>query len=330
MDFVIKSEYDGKIIKDFLKSNINLSRNMLILLKNKSDGITVNGNRATVRYRLSKGDVLSLNYENADEIYKDKSFVAENQNLLSLLDIVYEDEFILAVNKPPNMPSHPSINHFDDTLANMVVTYFRNKNINSFFRAVNRLDKNTSGIVLIAKNQIMSARLNDSMKNGGIRKTYIAVSNGNVNDICHDDNKAKFAELGGFIEFDEVQKTGRIVAPIKREQDSIIKRVCAKDGDYAETEFKILKSNVQASVLEVEPKTGKTHQIRLHFFTAGFPLLGEDLYCDENISKTDNDYHINRHALHAYSLEFTHPENNKKMTLKCELPEDIKSIINKI
>jgi len=309
MDFVIKSEYDKKTIKEFIRANINLSRNMLIILKNKSDGITVNGNRVTVRYMLSEGDVLSLNYENVDEINKDKSFVAENKSLLNLLDIVYEDEYILAVNKPANMPSHPSINHFDDTLANMVVSYFRSKNINSFYRAVNRLDKNTSGIVLIAKDKIISARLNDMMKRGEIKKTYIAVVRGNIENFA--------------------KETNRIIAPIRREHDSIIKRVCAQDGDYAETEFKVLKSNDNASVLEVYPITGRTHQIRLHFYTAGFPLLGEDLYCENNIN-INYDYQINRHALHAYSLEFNHPGNNKKINISCELPEDILSIINRI
>jgi len=307
MDFVIKSAYAGKTVKDFLKSNVNLSRNMLIILKNKSDGIMVNGNRVTVRFVLSERDVLSLNYENVDELNQDKSFVAENQNLLNLLDIIYEDDFMIAVNKPPNMPSHPSINHFDDTLANLVVTYFRNNNIKSFYRAVNRLDKNTSGIVLVAKDKIISARLNDMMKRGEIKKTYIAVVRGNIENFA--------------------KETNRIIAPIRREHDSIIKRVCAPDGDYAETEFKLLKSNDKASVLEVYPKTGRTHQIRLHFCLVGFPLLGEDLYCENNINF---DYQINRHALHAYSLEFNHPQNNKKINISCEIPEDMASIINKI
>ena len=325
MDFVVKSEYSGKTVKDFIKASFDISRKMLILLKNKSDGIMVNGIRVTVRFVLSEGDILSLNYENADEILKENSFVAENQSLLPLLNIIYEDDFILAVNKPPNMPSHPSINHFDDTLANLVVTYFRNNNISSFYRAVNRLDKNTSGIVLIAKDKIMSARLNGMMQNGYIRKTYIAVLNGNVNHI-YLENLLKIAEIGGVFEYDPNEKTGRIIAPIRREHDSIIKRVCAIDGDYCETEFKILKSNDNISVAEVYPKTGRTHQIRLHFHAIGCPLLGEDLYCENNNETCE----IKRHALHAYSLEFFHPENNKKMTIKCELPEDMLSIINKI
>jgi len=327
MDFVIQSEYDKKTVKEFLRANIKLSRNMLIILKNKSDGITVNGNRATVRYMLSEGDILSLNYENVDEIYKNKSFVAENQSLLNLLDIVYEDDSILAVNKPPNMPSHPSVNHFDDTLANMVVSYFRSKNINSFYRAVNRLDKNTSGIVLIAKDKIMSARLNDRMKRGEIKKTYIAVLDG---DICAGEHSSPLREINGVFEYDAETKTGRIIAPIKRERDSIIKRVCAKDGDYSETEFKVLKSNENISVLEVYPITGRTHQIRLHFFTIGFPLLGEDLYCENPCGGELCSLRINRHALHAYSIEFSHPENNKKIILSCDVPDDMKNIINKI
>ena len=336
MDFVIQSDYDGKTVKDFIRYNFNISRNTLIILKNKSDGITVNNNRVTVRFILSKGDILSLNYENIDELNQDKSFVAENQNLLGLLDIVYEDDFILAVNKPPNMPSHPSINHFDDTLANLVVTYFRNKNINSFYRAVNRLDKNTSGIVLIAKDKIISARLNDMMKRGEIKKTYIAVLNGDINLIT-DAQCAPLLKIGGSFEYNPDAKTGRITAPIKREHDSIIKRVCHKDGDYAETEFKVLKTSISfsdsddsfISVLEVYPKTGRTHQIRLHFHALGCPLLGEDLYCEKNIIQNQY-YQIDRHALHARSLEFIHPHSNKKINISCELPQDISSIINKI
>jgi len=332
MDFVIQSDYAdyaGKTVKEFLRANVGLSRNMLIMLKNKSDGITVNHNRVTVRRVLALGDVLSLNYENIDEIHQDKSFVAENRNLLGLLDIVYEDDFILAVNKPPDMPSHPSINHFDDTLANLVVTYFRSKNSKSFYRAANRLDKNTSGIVLIAKDKIMSARLNNMMIRGDIKKTYIAVLDGNIDCLCDSvklgEINENLAAVNGSLEYDPETRTGRIVAPIRREHDSIIKRVCARDGDYSETGFKVLKSgnHNHISVLEVYPKTGRTHQIRLHFCKIGLPLLGEDLYCGH----VNQEYRMNRHALHAYSLEFSHPENNKKITLTCELPDDIGSII---
>ncbi|MCL2095499.1 MAG: RluA family pseudouridine synthase [Oscillospiraceae bacterium] len=336
MDFVVKSEYHGKTVKDFLRANIDISRNMLILLKNKSDGITVNKTRVTVRFVLSEGDILSLNYEDIDEIYN-KSSVVENRNLLDLIDIIYEDDFILAANKPPGMPSHPSINHFDDTLANAVTAYFGNQNISFIYRAVNRLDKNTSGIALIAKDKITSAKLNNMMQKGDIRKTYIGALNGDVN-IIYPNNRRKIGEinkslekLGGRFEYDEGKDLWRITAPIKRERGSIIKRVCAPDGDYAETEFKILKScdKINASVAEIYPKTGRTHQIRLHFHAIGFALLGEDLYCEpETIDPVKSG--IDRHALHAYSLEFIHPESNKKIVIKCELPNDMSDIINGI
>jgi 23S rRNA pseudouridine1911/1915/1917 synthase len=217
------------------------------------------------------------------------------------------------------MPSHPSINHFDDTLANMVVAYFRNNGVSSFYRAVNRLDKNTSGIVLVAKDKIISARLNNMMQNGGIRKTYIAAISGDVNDIY----PKNLDEIGGFFEYDASSKTGLIKAPIKRECGSIIKRVCAAGGDSAETKFEVIRSNGEASVVKVYPKTGRTHQIRLHFQVIGCPLIGEDLYSENN----DQKFPISRHALHAYSLEFLHPESGETMTLECEPPEDIKRII---
>ena len=322
MDFTIKAEHDKKTVGEFLKSNTDLSRNSLIMLKNKSDGITVNGKRVTVRFILSESDILSVNYEDADKVNEADSFVAENADLLPLLDVIYEDAYIIAVNKPPFMPSHPSINHYSDTLANMVVAYFRKNNISSFYRSVNRLDKNTSGVVLVAKNKIISARLNNMMQNGGIRKTYIAVISGDVNDIY----PKNLDEIGGFFEYDKNKKNGRIIAPIKRECESIIKRVCAADGDYAETGFEITKSNRLASVVKVYPKTGRTHQIRLHFHAVGCPLLGEDLYCENKPGTLQ----IGRHALHAYSLEFAHPESGKKITLKCEPPDDMRSIMDRI
>ena len=342
MDFMIQSEYHNKTIKDFLYREVKPSRKLLSLAKSRENGITVNGVRVTVRHILSRGDILGLNYEdcNADDSGK---FIAGNYDLLKLVDILYEDDYMLAVNKPYNMPSHPSINHYGDTLANAVMAYFNKTGTKSFpgiFRAVNRLDKNTSGIVLIAKDKMTSARLNKMIKHGEIKKTYIALAAGNLEKMTPEEIRGinvKLAEINGSFGYDHETKTGKITAPVKREQDSIIKRACAFDGDYSETDFKAVKSNGDITVVEVYPKTGRTHQIRLHFYTIGFPLLGDDLYFSDESKNISLKYKIIRHALHAKSLEFVHPMinminiknmiNNERVNLICEVCDDMRHII---
>lgn len=349
MEFVITPEYDKKTVKDFLYREINPSGKLLSFVKNKENGITVNGIRVTVRYMLSCGDILGFNYDDYDGCgnYGDydennnrknpRGFVTENHELLKLVDIIYEDEYMLAVNKPYNMPSHPSINHYGDTLANAIMAYFSKTRLKSFFRAVNRLDKNTSGIVLIAKDKMISARLNNAMKHGEIRKTYIAVIAGNLAEISLEEITVlnnKLSEINGSFGYDAKTGTGKITAPIKREQDSIIKRICASDGDYSETDFKLLKSNKDMSVVEVYPKTGRTHQIRLHFHATGFPLIGDDLYFTEKSREISSKYNITRHTLHAESLEFAHPAkiggNINIIKIICRVCEDMESIISMI
>jgi len=333
VDFIIQPEYNKKTVKEFLRREINPSRKLLILAKNRENGITVNGKRVTVRYMMSCGDILSFNYEDYNETddCDSQEHIAGNPDLLKSVDILYEDEYILAVNKPYNMPSHPSINHHGDTLANAVMAYFSQRGVKSFFRAVNRLDKNTSGIVLIAKDKMTSARLNGMIKHGEIKKTYIAVVLGDLNKLTDTGLRninSRLSEINGTFEYDFADKTGKITAPIKRGQDSIIKRVCASDGDYSETDFKALKSNGDISVLEIYPKTGRTHQIRVHFSTIGFPIVGDDLYfCGDNYNINPK-YGITRHALHAASLEFDHPILRERVNIFCEVCGDIKNIID--
>ena len=335
MEFLIPPEYDKKTVKDFLYCEIKPSRKLLTVAKNKENGITVNGVRVTVRYMLSCGDVLNFDYADdlgdSEDSKDSREFVAENHDLLKLIDIIYEDDYILAVNKPYNMPSHPSINHYDDTLANAVMAYYNKTGIKSAFRAVNRLDKNTSGIVLIAKDKLTSERLNTMIKRGEIKKTYIAIVAGNLENITGSELivSPELSELSGSFEYDAESKTGRIIAPIKREQGSIIKRICASDGSYSETEFKVLNSNAneEISIVEVYPKTGRTHQIRLHFQTIGFPLLGDDLYCSDTSTDISLKYKMSRHALHSKSLEFIHPMSGENVELMCEINDDMKNII---
>jgi 23S rRNA pseudouridine1911/1915/1917 synthase len=354
MEFIIKPEDSGINIKDFLRREINPSRKLLNLTKNKPDGILINGERMTVRYILNPGDILHFNYDNPEE-----PDIIKNESLLELIEIVYEDEYILGVNKPPDMPSHPSFNHLDDTLANAVVAYYyqktekNEKNQNKIFRPVNRLDKDTSGLVLIAKDKLISAKLNALIKRGEIKKVYHAAALCDFNQL----NTQKIQEIherllkiNGSFEYNPATRTGRITAPIRREHDSIIKRTCAADGNFSVTEFKFVKtitsiesnkshesnepneSNGEISIFEVYPITGRTHQIRVHFHLIGAALLGDDLYyhnLDLTLSLREQ-YNIKRHALHAASLEFIHPMQNSNIKIECGLPKDMREIIKNI
>ena len=316
MKFIIQPKNSGINIKDFLRREINPSRRLLTAAKNKPDGILVNGARVTVRHVLNAGDILDFNYE---EVPAGGNILSRNEELLGLIEIVYEDDYILCVNKPPAMPSHPSFNHFDGTLANAVAAYYFKQNINIKFRPVNRLDKDTSGLVLIAKDKLISAKLSDMIKRGEIKKVYSAIVSGDLNRIQH----------SGILSYNRQTQTGSINAPIRREQHSIIKRICAEDGDYSVTDFKFIKTNGELSLAEVYPLTGRTHQIRVHFQTAGAPLLGDDLYCDslDFAAALSEKYNIKRQALHAASLEFVHPAYAAVIKIECAPPEDMEKII---
>jgi 23S rRNA pseudouridine1911/1915/1917 synthase len=296
-------------------------------VKNRSGGILINGERVTVRYVLTAGDILDFSFEDGEA---DESEVVPNEELLDLIDIVYEDEYILCVNKPPDMPSHPSFNHFSDTLANAAAAYFSKSGQNRIFRAANRLDRGTSGLVLIAKDKLTSSKLNAIIKRGEMKKVYTAIVTGDLNELSA--KQINLQHLNGVFEYNPETQTGRIIAPIKRAQDSIITRICTADGDYSETAFRFIKSNGEISLAEIYPKTGRTHQIRLHFKTIGYPLLGDDLYFSD-FEQTLNfsvKYGAKRHALHANSLEFQHPGNKKNIKIECGLCEDMQRIAGNI
>ena len=322
MRFIIEPENGGMTIKEFLRREAGPSRKLLNLTKNKPDGILINGARMTVRYILKPGDVLDFNYETAATGAPPK-----NDSLLDLIEIAYEDDYILCVNKPPDMPSHPSFNHLDDTLANAVAAHYFRQNKTLKFHPVNRLDKDTSGLVLIAKDKLISAKMNALIKNGEIKKVYSAIVTRDFCGIQTAEINTRLAQINGAFEYDRETGTGRITAPVKRARDSIIKRVCAPDGDYSVTDFKFIKSNGAISRLEVYPQTGRTHQIRVHFHAVGAPLLGDGLYTDTG---TAAGYNIKRHALHAKSLEFVHPVSKSNIKIECGLPEDMKKIIELI
>ncbi len=275
-----KCEYDNTVVKTILKNHFKLTSSVITALKN-TNGMFVNGKNITVRFIMNRGDELRL-------VIPDKKS-DKIEPVEGYLEVLYEDEDILCITKPSDMPTHPSQNHHNDTLANRVCYYY--KDIPFTFRVSNRLDRYTSGVVIVAKNLYSASYLctNEFRKN--ITKTYYA--------ICR----------GIFYE-----KSGIISAPIARCDGSTIKRQVAKDGKYAKTYYEVVLEKDENSLVKLTPKTGRTHQIRVHMSHIGHPLKNDFLYDD----RYDESHQF---MLHCREISFTHPITMEKITVRSPFPK---------
>lgn len=279
IEFIIEEKDDSKAIRDYLRE-FGVSSSLLTKLKQLENGITLNGEFAKTIEHISTGDKLKI------KLVENGKTPVPVQN--EQVKILYNDEDIIVLNKPPLMPVHESKNHRGDTLANVTACYLPD---NTPFRAVYRLDRDTSGLVLVAKNELSASKLASKIK-----KKYYAVCSGII------ENK------------------GTIDLPIRRVADSIITRGVFPDGDRAVTHYKAVSHQDNSTLLEINLETGRTHQIRVHFSHIGHALLGDSLYggeCDR----------INRQALHCKTISFIHPVTNEKITVDSDFPDDIKGLI---
>ncbi len=287
LSYTAVREDDGKSVKQIISREFSLSSRALTRLKN-SGGITVNGKAVTVRHILGENDILTLKIDDTPS----ESITPVNIPL----DIIYEDEHILLVNKPLGMPVHPSQGHHCDTLANAVMYRYRGTDFT--FRAITRLDGDTTGLVLVARNAVAAQRLTDLMQNGEINKEYAAATVGVPKE-----------------------KYGTVNAPIARCENSVIKRKVSPDGKSAVTHYELefISDNGKYALIKATPVTGRTHQIRLHLSHIGIPIYGDFLYGEP----VDN---VRAH-LHCRRLSFPHPMTGKIMTFEAPLPEDIRKIL---
>ncbi len=294
MEFLISDENAGRTVLSFLKTKLRISTSALASLKRIENGICVNGIHVTVRYILHNGDILSIK---SNDSFSDVNGSIEAHKIP--LDIMCETEDIFIINKQPYMPTHPSHNHTNDTLANALAYIYKERNKPLVFRPIGRLDRNTSGISIVAKNSISASFLYYARSHGLIEKKYIAILDGNISN-------------------DREWHTTQTY--MKRMADSVIIRCIGDDNDpnsfIAVTQWRVLYSDKKVSIVEAVPQTGRTHQLRVHFAHLGHPILGDDIYgTPSNI--------IKRHALHAYSMSMPLPYEEKIRTFVSMPPQDM-------
>lgn len=307
LKYVITEKDEFKKLKDILKKRLYISTELLKKLK-YSNCIFVNNKEEHVNYIVKKNDKILVDLQKyiskKDKLKFEDKFILKD----TPLDILYEDEYLLIVNKPSNMPTHPSADNYENTLSNIVASYLKKQGIYNI-HIVTRLDKNTTGICIFAKNEYIQELFVRLKNKINIKKEYIAI----VNGIIKND-------------------TGIIEKNIKRMDNTIILRCTTNDdsGDYAKTEYKVLKRNNKENytVLNIILHTGRTHQIRVHMIDIGHILLGDTLYAEHyNIKNIDR--LISRQALHAYKVSFTHPITNKFIQVTANVPEDMINLIKK-
>lgn len=278
ISYTVPPEYDGAKVYTFLKTHMKISLGLLRSLKRVDDGLLLNGEHTRTVDIIHTGDIITVNMPE-----KEREIIP----LDIPLDIVYEDEDLLVINKPGNLAMHESHNHQGDALSNAVASYLMKKGKLAVFRCVGRLDKGTSGLVICALNAHVAARLS-----GSFNKRYLAISTG------------KFTE------------DGEIIKPIYRPDPIKTYRTADERGDYAETHYKVLEYGEAYTLLRIRLETGRTHQIRVHMAYIGHPVAGDAVYGPKNVITQ-----LNGQCLHAGTIGFIHPRTGEYMEFTAPLPE---------
>lgn len=285
LSYRITEKDNGKTVGTYLKEQ-GFSRHILADLKKTERGITRNGIWLYVNDALYAGDILCVTLKED----------VPSSHILPVdlpLSVLFEDEDILVVNKPAGMPIHPSMDNYDNTLANAVIMYYQKQNIPFTFRCMNRLDRDTTGLTIIAKNALSSAILSSAIRSRNVHRKYLAIVSGLT------------------------KNSGTIDAPIARKDASVIEReVNFSTGERAITHYKRLAYRDGLSLLSLKLETGRTHQIRVHMQYIGHPLIGDFLY-------NPNDTHMSRQALHSAELHLLHPIKKEPLHFTAPLPPDM-------
>lgn len=290
IDYIIDEDSAGLRVEQFLRRKRYSGQN-LSEIKRMPKSILVNGVHYYMRQELSAGDHLQVR-------------ICETQNSEKIpptklpLDIIYEDEDLLVLNKPAGMPIHPSLNNYTNSIANALAYYFQSQGKPFIFRCCNRLDRDTSGLTIVSKHLVSGSILSDMTKYREVHREYLAIARGSV-----------------------TPSEGTIQAPLGRKDGTIIERtVDWEHGEDAVTHYKVVKEANGHSLVSLRLETGRTHQIRIHMKYLGYPLIGDYLY------NPDMEY-MTRQALHSHHMEFTHPITGEHMSFTAPLPEDMARVM---
>ena len=283
LSFTVPPDCDGMAAKTFLRWRCGISTRMITRLKREKDGILMDGKNLRTVDPISSGSVITVTLPEEE---------MSIEPVKGALNIVFEDAHLLALNKPPFMPVHPVKQHQTDTLANRVAYYAAQRGEDYVFRAQNRLDRNTSGLVLVCKDRFCINKLK-----GAVEKTYLALVHGRV------------------------ERQGRVDLPIALRDGSKIVRCTSPDGKPAVTHYRPLSVFDDISLIELKLETGRTHQIRCHMSSIGHPLLGDDLY-------GGSPELISRQALHCAEMRFVHPVTGETVSLNVMMPDDMQAVID--
>lgn len=282
----------GMTVKEYT-AQLGISKRLLAEIKFGGGDLLINGKHVTVRSVLADGDVLKVEFP--------KEQVSETLLPEPVpLDILYEDEHVLVVNKQPYVSSIPSREHPSQSIANGIIHHYRQNGVQSTVHLVTRLDRDTSGAMLIAKHRLAHSLLSAAQKKGGVKRRYLAVVHGRM-----------------------TQKEGTVDAPIGRKPDSIIERMVTPQGQTAVTHFYAEKAGDNCTLAALQLETGRTHQIRVHLSYLGHPLVGDTLYG----GKTEG---MMRQALHSERLSFLHPMTGEPLVFHAPIPDDMTSLIEQI
>lgn len=290
IDYIIDEDSAGLRVEQFLHRKRYSGQN-LSEIKRMPKSILVNGVHYYMRQELSTGDHLQVR-------------ICETQNSEKIpptklpLDIVYEDEDLLVLNKPAGMPIHPSLNNYTNSIANALAYYFQSQGKPFIFRCCNRLDRDTSGLTIVSKHLVSGSILSDMTKYREVHREYLAIARGSV-----------------------TPSEGTIQAPLGRKEGTIIERTIDwEHGEDAVTHYKLVKEANGHSLVSLRLETGRTHQIRIHMKHLGYPLIGDYLY------NPDMEY-MTRQALHSHHMEFIHPITGEHMSFTAPLPEDMARVM---
>lgn len=290
IDYIIDEDSAGLRVEQFLRRKRYSGQN-LSEIKRMPKSILVNGVHYYMRQELSKGDHLQVR-------------ICETKNSEKIpptnlpLDIIYEDDDLLVLNKPAGMPIHPSLNNYTNSIANALAYYFQSQGKPFIFRCCNRLDRDTSGLTIVSKHLVSGSILSDMTKYREVHREYLAIARGSV-----------------------TPSEGTIQAPLGRKEGTIIERtVDWEHGEDAVTHYKVVKEANGHSLVSLRLETGRTHQIRIHMKYLGYPLIGDYLY------NPDMEY-MTRQALHSHHMEFTHPITGEHMSFTAPLPEDMARVM---